>query len=341
MNVREAFAAQAPVCDDLGSPFTARLMRLCAERLERGNAVADRVLDWPEDPSNRASALPLRVAGILHRLVLAGDAGLAAVYPPHDATDGALWSAVTQAMKDHADALLDWIDSPPQTNEVRRAAALIPALHMIAAAEDRPLALLELGASAGLNLNADRFRLTTGAVSYGPADSAVVLAPGWTGASPAPADLHFASREGVDLRPIDPDDPEQRRRLLSYIWADQPDRMARTEAAIALRRASDVVLTAGDAGGWLAERLGCRAGLGVPVVYHTIAWQYFPRATQAACEASMRGHGNLWRLAMEADGGRRGAAITLTRYPEDRSIPLGRVDFHGRWLDWTGPVALA
>jgi hypothetical protein len=70
--VRDAFLAQAVHCRDLGSPFTARLVTLAAERLAPGGRVADRVLDWPGDPSHRADAVPLRFAGALHALVLEG-----------------------------------------------------------------------------------------------------------------------------------------------------------------------------------------------------------------------------------------------------------------------------
>jgi len=74
------------------------------------------------------------------------------------------------------------------------------------------------------------------------------------------------------------------------------------------------------------------------MVYHTIAWQYFPETTKARCEAAMTAaaaRGPVARLAMEADEKRsEGAAITLTLYSERKVIPLGRVDFHGRWLDW-------
>jgi hypothetical protein len=85
--VRDAFRRQAEVCADMGSPFTARLCALAAERLAPGGPVPDRVLDWPGDPSGRADALPLRLAGALHALVLEGrDPALAAAYPPNAQT---------------------------------------------------------------------------------------------------------------------------------------------------------------------------------------------------------------------------------------------------------------
>ena len=102
VTVRDAFRAQASICAGMGSPFTARLCRLVADRLAPGDPVSDRVLGWPGDPSRRADALPLRLAGALHGLVVEGrDAGLAAVYPPHHAAagDDALWAAVGRRLR--------------------------------------------------------------------------------------------------------------------------------------------------------------------------------------------------------------------------------------------------
>ena len=81
--VRQAFLDQAQYCDALGSPFTARVCRLFAQRLAPGGAVADTILNWSGDPSSKADSVPLRIAGCLHALVLEGrDAALAAAYPP-------------------------------------------------------------------------------------------------------------------------------------------------------------------------------------------------------------------------------------------------------------------
>ena len=112
----------------------ARLMRCLAPRIARGGPVYDRILAWPGDISPRGASVPLRLAGALHRLVLADLCpGLAAVYPPHAASDAALLAAVEEALAEHAARIDDWIDSPPQTNEVRRSAALIAAAHWLAA----------------------------------------------------------------------------------------------------------------------------------------------------------------------------------------------------------------
>ena len=127
-DIRDAFRIQSRACAGLGSPFMARLMGLAADRLAPGNPVADRVLGWPGDGGPSGASVPLRLAGALHALVLDGtEPELRAVYPPADTSDAALWDAVETAFVRHEARLLRWLDSPPQTNEVRRSAALLAA----------------------------------------------------------------------------------------------------------------------------------------------------------------------------------------------------------------------
>ncbi|WP_233488940.1 DUF2332 domain-containing protein [Rhodovulum sp. 12E13] len=345
--VRAGFAMQGRACARLGSPFMARLMALCAERLAPGGAVADAVLFWPGDAGIAADNPMLRLAGGLHRLVLAGaDADLARVYPPHEVPDGALWSAVERALARHQGALLEALGRAPQTNEVRRAAALIPALGMVAAATGRPLALWELGCAAGLNLRADLFRLEASGRAWGPADAPPLLRPGWQGPAPAPCPLEVMERRGVDLAPFDPALPEDRLRLLSYLWPDQPERRALTEAALARAAEAPADVARGDAVEWLRAELPRRREGIATVVFHTVAWQYLPEAAREKGEALIEAAGAratrdapLARIGMEADG-RRTAGLTLTLWPGGATVALARVDFHGRSVTWTGPVAL-
>ncbi|MCV6591367.1 MAG: DUF2332 family protein [Silicimonas sp.] len=334
MTPREVFRAQARACTALGSPFMGRLMTLCAERLSGDTAVGARLLNWPGDPGISADSISLRLAGALHALKLEGLA-LEAVYPPHDAQDDALWTAVEDALVTHEARLLDWLTRAPQTNEIRRSAVLIAGLAEIAKRyPDQEVALLELGASAGLNLQCDAYRLDLPGRSLGPDRAEVVLTPDWKGPLP-PAQLpKVASRTGVDLAPIDPADPDARLRLLSYLWPDQPHRRSLTEAGFAQAARRPVRIAKGDAGDWLAAALSARATDHLRVVMHSVAWQYFlPATAETARRAMAHAATPLVELAMEADGG-KGTAVTLTHWPEGRTEPLGRADFHGRWIAW-------
>ncbi|WP_304617160.1 DUF2332 domain-containing protein [Paracoccus sp. (in: a-proteobacteria)] len=343
-HIREAFREQGRACDRLGSPFMARLMPLVGQRLDPGTAVGARCLSWPGVPGPTGDSLPLRLAGALHGLVLDGSApSLAAVYPPAEATDDALWQAVDGALRHHEARILAWLERAPQTNEVRRAAAVIAGIWWaLGQVGPRPVVLSELGASAGLNLELGRFAVMLEDVRHGPADAVVTLQPDWRGAArPDPSPVRVADRRGVDLSPLDVSDLVDALRLQAYLWPDQPERLARTRAAMTLVAAPP---DAGDAAPWLEARLAAaRPGM-LHVVYTTIAAQYFPAATQARIAASLSQAGALARadapilhLALEADHDAPGAGLTATLWRGGAPVRmlLGRADFHGAWIDWS------
>ncbi len=339
--LRAAFVRQGKVGTELGSPFMARLMPLIGARLDYSTAVGRRCLAWEGDVSAAAQSVPLRLAGALHGLVLDGsDAGLIAAYPPNEVSDAALWAAVKTALSAHEARIMAWLDRPPQTNEVRRAAAVIAGIWWgLERFGPLPVMLSELGASAGLNLSLDRFALSMGRAVHGAPDSPVRLSPDWRGAMPTPHPITVVDRAGVDLTPLDPQEPADALRLKAYIWPDQPERMARTRAAISLASAR---VDAGDAAPWLANRLS-RSLVGLHVVYSTIAAQYFPVATRQAIAHSLRAAGALatpqaplLHLAMEVDGNSPGAGLVGTLWSGAAPVQrhLARVDFHAAWIDW-------
>lgn len=340
MRLAEAFDVQSRACAALGSPFMGRLMALLAANWPGQTRFGRTCADWPGDLGPSAISMPLRIAGGLHALVLAGeDRALAAAYPPNTVSDAALLRAVLDAFERHEAFLLRWIESPPQTNEVRRSAVIVPAAHWIAARHPLPFMTSELGASAGLNLNWDRFAVQAGAVRYGPADAAVSLAPDWTGPVPEPAQVTVSDRAGIDLNPLDLADPAQARRLFAYLWPDQPHRIALTRAAMAVQQTP---VTKGDAIAWLGPRLASQPNDTLHLIYHTIAWQYFPARAQAEGTALIEAAGAratpgkpLAWLGFEADGAGDGAAITLRVWPGNLRVDLGRADFHGRWVRWS------
>ncbi|AUH34612.1 DUF2332 domain-containing protein [Paracoccus tegillarcae] len=345
MTPRAAFVDQARSCRALGSELTARVIEQLGQALqpEQGE-VARRVLDWPGDASSRGDSVPLRLAGALHALVLAQqDEPLALAYADGDPSADLLLGVIER----HSDHIMRWLDSPPQTNEVGRAAVLIAAARFLAGLTPLPLELLELGASAGLNLNFHRYVLRpdqgTDAEVARADKSAVILRPKWRGDLPA-AQFQVAAGAGVDLRPVDL--AANADRLLAYCWPDQGERMQRLRAALKLAEKYPPQVAAADAAGWLQAQLARPAPGHCRMVYHTVAWQYFPTKTQAACEAALQLAGSqadrdapLAHVSMEADGG-SGAALRLRLWDgQMREWALGRADFHGRWADWA-PVSL-
>jgi hypothetical protein len=137
--------------------------------------------------------------------------------------------------------------------------------------------LLELGASAGLNQNWDRYNYrTAGWQRQG--TSNVLIETDWDGPPPQhlPAAPVIRSRAACDLGPLDLSDPAQALRLRSYVWPDQPERLARLDAAIALARETDVKVDRADAAEWLEAKLANRRSDGMTVIYHSVFLIYPP-----------------------------------------------------------------
>lgn len=334
---RAAFAQQSQACAGLGSGFMAQLMRLCATNDWPQSPITDRIFNWQGDPGPSGQSVPLRLAGALHALHLQGHAALALVYPPQATSDTLLWAAVCDVIARDAPVLNQWLDRPPQTNEVRRAAVLIALGHWLADRFGLPIRCSELGASAGLNLHWDDYALAIDDQIFGPAAPALTLAPDWTGVLPPIARPQVIGRAGVDLNPLCVGDPHDASRLQAYLWPDQPERQAITQAAM---KTATTQVDKGDAIDWLASQLPHQAGQ-LHLIYTTIAWQYFPVERQAAGTAAIVAAGQAARddtplawFGMEPDGHGSGAALTLRLWPGDLTFAMGRADFHARWINW-------
>ncbi|MEE9454445.1 MAG: DUF2332 family protein [Paracoccaceae bacterium] len=342
ITITDAFNAQVDACENLGSPFTATLLRLMADNLGDDHPVGAFLHGWPSLETFRSGAVALRLAGALNSLVLLGkDPSLSAVYPPNSPANAALWQAVDQAMRKHSTHLIDWMTSAPQTNEIRRSNALIPAFHLIAQETRLPFILSEIGASAGLNLNWDRYAMELGGQIWGPKDASVRLTPDWRGPLPLRSKIEILTREGCDLMPLDPADKHDCLRMMSYIWPDQTQRIENTRRALELAAETAHMVHKEDALNFLKHRLKVQKGA-TRVIYHTIMWQYLPEADQAKGAAMIRDAGAcatpdapLAWLRVEADQKKAGGApITLNIWPDGKTRHLGRADFHGRWVQW-------
>ena len=179
-SVPEGIAWQADHAEKAGAPGTARIIRGLLAAMETDTATGRRIADW--HGAVVEDALPLRIAGGLHALRLNNaDPALAALYPPHKVTDAELRDGVLAALKRHETFLLDWTRIAPQTNEVRRSAALIAGAHVAVSHFNMPVILSELGASGGLNLMWDHYALDLNARSFAPPVPALTPSPKWTG----------------------------------------------------------------------------------------------------------------------------------------------------------------
>jgi hypothetical protein len=316
----------------------AALCSTLAERITSSNELGRRILDWPGDPTGGGDALPMRVAGALHALVREGKAPeLAGCYPPNPPPSPAsLWKALEPVLG--RPELLPWLDSPPQTNEVGRSAVLMSGLLCIAERLPQPVELLELGASAGLNLNLGRYFHRLGGREAGDPASPVKLGPRWAGPPPPGTEVEVVARRGVDLNPLDP--RRDGERLLAFVWPDQSERLERLEAALALAAGDPPKVDEGDAADWLEARLGEPANPGTTrVVLHSVAFQYFPPPVQArvsgAIEAAAPSGPIAW-LRFEKLPDEKDYSLRLRKWPGGEDRLLARAHPHGSWVEWLG-----
>ena len=340
MSVPQAFALQAAYCRANDAPITAGVCEAAAGALDRTTAVGRRVLDWPGHPV--ADALALRLVGGLHALARAGEPGLAALFAGR--SEGAV-RAVARTLDQHGDQLDRWLDTPPQTNDVGRSAALAAGLLWLAERHPLPVDVLEIGSSAGLNLLMARFRLELGGVALGPPNSSVRIAPDWRGPPPPDVPLTIASTRGVDRDPLDLGDAREADRLASYIWADHPERVTRTDAAIALARAHPPRLERGEAADWVEARLAEPPAPGrLRALTHSIVWQYLDAGSQARITAAMERAGAeatadtpLGWVALEADRTLMRHDLVVRVWPGDgEPVLLAHSHAHGFLVEWLG-----
>ena len=232
-----------------------------------------------------------------------------------------------------------------QTNEARRCATLLPALALISG----PLALLEVGASAGLCLFPDRYSYSYDDGTHidpatGPSD--VLLECSTTGNLPRPVSLpHVVWRAGLDRRPLDVRNPDDMHWLETLVWPEQHERRARLRAAVRIAAEDPPVLVRAD-----ASELASLAAQAPPdatlVVITSAVLVYLPIAERMRFVDSVRTLDARW-ISLE---GVRGlptvrAALPDDQGPDDRGpdgrfvlaldeVPLAFTGPHGQSLDW-------
>jgi len=221
-------------------------------------------------------------------LLLAAVRYLAGVQPGYDA-----FRAVVLDRRDEVAATM--LARRTQTNEPARCATLLPAL----ASLRQPLALLEVGASAGLCLLPDRYSYDYGTCRIDGHPGAPVLTCRCTGPVPVPRrPVEVAWRAGIDINPLDVTDPDDVRWLSCLVWPGEGDRADRLAAAINLARRDPPRLIRGD----LAERVAETAA-GAPkeatlVVFHSAVLAYVSPERRAEFARAVTDLGAVW-LAQE------------------------------------------
>lgn len=317
----------------IGSELYAGLLERAAVDVEALGPAWEILRGHEDDP--RFSVLGLRLLGGVNRLVLTGrEPALADAYAGGDGDRA--WALLSDVLQRNAAELRDSIDRPVQTNEVARCAALVFGFLDVAAKTGLPLRLLEVGASAGLNLRWDRYRYEADGFSWGPADSPVRLEFELSGKPPPelPAAVEIQARHGCDKTPVDATTPDGQLTLLTYVWPDQAERIARVKAALAVAAEVPIELDREPAAAWASRVLAEPAPGKARVIYHSIVSQYLGDEERATLFAAIRTAGErataeapLAWLRMEPADDRANLELTLWPGGEDRH--LARVGYHG------------
>lgn len=344
-DLAEAIRWQASHAEENGAPFTARVIRAFEQVVKGPSRTGRRMADWPG--LTLKDAMPLRLAGGLHHLLLSGaDARLTDVYDGTLTDQRRIDELVCDLVETFDERLLPWLDGPPQTNEAGRSASIMAALLWLSGVLGPRFELNELGASAGVNTMMERYRYDLGGVTVGPPGSPMLIKPEWRGSPPPDNEVIITSIRGCDISPIDLGDPQSALKLKSYVWPDAAERMARIDAAIALAAQQPPDLVRQDAGDFVEDMLGREQDAGVTrVLFHSIVWQYLPGTTQVRITAAMEEAG------AHASGDRALAWIRLETNPQtfrhelsvrywpggEREQLLGCAHAHGAWVEWFSP----
>lgn len=235
-----------------------------------------------------------------------------------------------------------------QTNEPLRCAALLPALSAV----DGPIALLEVGASAGLCLYPDRYsyRYETpdGVVAVDPAggESPVLLHASWRGNMPRLRLPEVVWRAGIDLNPLDPRDAATRRWLTALVWPGESGRAERIERSLDIAAADPPLLRAGDAADGAIGELAALAPTGATLVVTTPGvLAHVPRARRGLVIDAARAAGT-W-ITLDDPGLHDGwnAPIDPATWPAGRFAlsrdgeVLAAVDPLGGFVEWRADAA--
>ena len=242
----------------------------------------------------------------------------------------ARWGAVADTMMAHR----------TQTNEPGRCATLLPLL----ASLPQPLALVEVGASAGLCLYPDRYsyRYATSLGEHRLGDSEIILSCAVTGPVTLPARLpEVVWRAGLDLNPLQANRDDDRRWLASLVWPEQIDRAERLDRALDLVAADPPRLDAGDLLVDLPGLLADAPSDATLVVFHSAVLAYLGQEQRSRFTDVMRAVKRIrdvhW-VSNEAPGVISGA--DLNPRPRGRFIlahdrvPVAVTGPHGHSLAW-------
>ena len=339
-----ALLQQAESCRSLGSPMYCDLFTdLAADYADGGRTyalLAGRSLRPVHD------AVPLRLAGAIHRVVLQGkDDRLARHYPSVGGKPAEDFTAdFIGYMRDHLEDIESGLATQVQTNEVGRSVVHLVLSHWLTSLGVEHFNLLEIGASAGLNLNFDKFYGCFGQLRMGDPTSSLRFMGDWFSNSPDVPRIGAAviEKRGCDISPIDVARPDDEARLLSFVWPDQRLRLELLRSAISIAKTHRPAVDTATADEWIASQLA-RPSDHATLIFHSIVWQYLGTETQNRLKSAIHRAGEsatptapiVW-ARMEPAGPVADIQVDVFdgSSSEPRHFRLAEIGYHGQNMNW-------
>jgi hypothetical protein len=317
------------------SPLYAALARGVAQSPELLELAAQAAPGQPVSNLLFSSIYFLLLGGAHHPAAAYFPGVAAAPLPPEDA-----FPHVRDFCDAHRATLIEMLRTRRvQTNEVQRSALWVPAFASLAAAQpDAAFAMIEIGASAGLNLHWDRHGYRYDAVQIGDAAAPLQLRCAVSGDPPLPRQLPaLRYRLGIDLNPINVFDDDAVAWLRALIWPEQQHRVTALRDAIAAARRHPVEIRGGDAADLVPVALAEVPSDLTLCLCHSLTWNQCPPAVRARIDDALRDASRtrvIHRLSIEwLDDQPKLERFTYRDGDIDHAL-LARVDSHGRSLNW-------
>jgi hypothetical protein len=228
-----------------------------------------------------------------------------------------------------------------QTNEAARCATLLPLLARL----PQPIALVEIGASAGLLLLPDYYGYDYAGQRIGPSRNSAIPPPVFTcrpdSATPIPSrNIEVVWRCGLDIEPIDLRDEEEVRWLEALVWPDEGQRLRLLREAIAVARLNPPQIRKGDAQTDVPEVVAAAPTGATLVVFHSALMPYLSPDARLTVADIVRTQHSVW-IANEAPSMQPAAAERARSSPKPGAfllskdeIPIAWTDPHGAWIEW-------
>ncbi len=337
MDIAGELDQQARFCEAMGSPFVGQFIRAASDDYDADIHVRELL-----DEITALSRPGLRLQGAFHYLALDGDASLGKHFPSvgGDGDARSAWAEARSILDANPELVARLCRENVQTNETLRSTPILAAFLHLAAAYDRPFRLFEIGASAGLNCRFDRYRYEGDGWQWGDSRSPVVLRNRTVSGRAKHLDkaIHVSERRACDANPIDVGDARAVRRLRSFVWPDQPDRLQRLRGALELAATTPVVVDAERFSTWLVREVHPKAGC-VTVIVQTVVEEHLMPATlqelgDAIASVARRASSTapLAYVRMEL---RNDAYDTSVRVLPDRdAVTICRSDGHAQDIQW-------